>query len=126
MPKPSAKSRVKPIVLCVEDNETYLRLRKAVLEDAGYSVLSASDPSEALKTFRETPVCMVISDHMLRGTTGTDLAKQMKEWKPDVPIVLYSGRVPDKMKNIDCFINKDEPVSAFLKLIGDLLKRSTS
>jgi hypothetical protein len=32
---------------------------------------------------------------MLHGTTGTELAKQMKKIKPDVPIILFSGAMPD-------------------------------
>ncbi len=113
----------RPLVLCVEDNEDYLRLRKAILERNGYAVVSAANPADALQTFREAPVCLVLSDHMLRGGTGTDLAQQMKGIKPDVPIVLYSGNPPDTMRAVDCFINKDEPVSTFLEMIGDLIRR---
>ena len=35
MPLPSVQPRMRPFILCIEDNETYLRLRKAVLEEAG-------------------------------------------------------------------------------------------
>ena len=42
-----------PTILCVEDNQAYLRLRKAVLEKEGYSVLAASTGAEALHLFRE-------------------------------------------------------------------------
>ncbi len=113
----------RPLVLCVEDNEDYLRLRKAVLEQNGYAVVSASDTNDALQTLREAPVCLVLSDHMLRGTTGLQLAQQMKAVTPDVPIVLYSGNPPDSLRGVDCFINKDEPVSTFLEIIGDLIRR---
>jgi hypothetical protein len=34
--------------------------------------------------------------------------------KRDVPIVLYSGRVPESLQNLDCFIKKSEPVPKFL------------
>jgi CheY-like chemotaxis protein len=55
--------------------------------------------AEALEMLREAPVCLVLSDHMLRGTTGTDLAKQMKEIKRGVPLVLHSGTVPESLQN---------------------------
>src|SRR5439155_883164 len=95
--------------LCrVGRKETYrVRLRKAVLEQAGYAVLSASTGTEATEILRDAPVCLVLSDHMLRGTTGTFLAKQMKKIKRDVPIILYSGKPPKTMRNVDGFINKD-------------------
>ena len=49
-------------ILCVEDNKAYLRLRKAVLERAGYSVLAATTGDEALRLFRDAAVSLVLSD----------------------------------------------------------------
>lgn len=110
-------------ILCVEDNETYLRLRKAVLDREGYLVLTATTCSEALAILQEEQVCLVLSDHMLRGTTGVALAGRMKRMKPHVPVVLYSGQVPEAMENVDCFISKDESVASFLSIINSLIKR---
>src|SRR2546425_12803720 len=84
-----------PTILCVEDNQAYLRLRKAVLEREGYLVLTATTGAEALRLFREAAVSLVLSDHMLRGTTGVALALKLKAIRPHVPFVLYSGMVPD-------------------------------
>jgi CheY-like chemotaxis protein len=113
----------KPLILCLEDNEVYLRLRKIVLERAGYTVLTATAGSQAMDILRKAPVCLVISDQMLRGTTGTLLAKQMKRMKRTVPIILYSGNPPKNMGNVDGFINKDESVPRFLSLVSDFVKR---
>ena len=110
-------------ILCVEDNKTYLRLRKAVLEREGYLVLTATTGSEALAILQEEQVCLVLSDHMLRGTTGVALAQRMKKLKPHVPVVLYSGQAPDTMGKVDCFISKDESVASFLSIISSLVKR---
>ena len=123
VPSPELKLASKPVILCVEDNEVYLRLRKAVLEQAGYAVLSATTGTEAMEILRDAPVCLVLSDHMLRGTTGTFLAKQMKKIKRKVPIILYSGKPPESMRNVDGFINKDESMPRFLSLVGNFVKR---
>ncbi len=112
-----------PTILCVEDNKAYLRLRKAVLEREGYLVLTASTGSEALSILRREPVCLVLSDHMLRGTTGVALATRMKKMKPHFPVVLYSGQVPEAMGSVDCFISKDETVASFLSIISSLIHR---
>jgi len=117
---------VSPLILCIEDNERYLLLRKAVLERNGFSVLAASTGEQALEILAEAPICLTISDHMLRGTTGVRLAKKMKAIKPDVPVVFYSGHPPDSMKNVDAFINKDESTAKFLEMIGDLIVRYCS
>lgn len=114
---------IRPIILCIEDNKNYLELRKALLEKNGYTVIAATEPDAALEHLRNAPVCLVISDHMLRGSTGVDLAARMKKVKPTVPIVLYSGRVPETLRNVDCFINKDESRTHFLKVISELIRR---
>ena len=113
----------RPTILCVEDNKAYLGLRKAVLEKEGYLVLAASTGSEALSILRRQPVCLVLSDHMLRGTTGVALATRMKKMKPRIPVVLYSGRAPEAMGEVDCFISKNESVASFLSIISSLVKR---
>ena len=120
---PARARSSQPTILCVEDNKAYLRLRKAVLEREGYLVLTASTGSEALSILRREPVCLVLSDHMLRGTTGVALAGRLKKLKPHVPVVLYSGQVPDAMENVDCFISKDESVTSFLSIISSLIHR---
>ena len=71
----------------------------------------------------EAPVCLVISDHMLAGTTGTALARDLKKIKRDVPIILHSGNVPESMENVDGFINKDESVSNVLALVHGFVQR---
>ncbi len=96
------------LILCIEDNKTHLRLRKAVLERNGYFVLGTGNAT----------------DHMLRGVTGIQLATRMKRLKAEVPIVLYSGKPPESMENVDCFIHKGESPEHFLSMIGNLVKRS--
>src|ERR1700758_5848554 len=97
-----AVSGDKPALLCIEDNESYLHLRKAVLEKNGYSVLAATTASQALEMLRQAPVALVISDHMLGGTTGTELAKEIKKIKPHIPIMIYSGAPPEHLGEADC------------------------
>jgi CheY-like chemotaxis protein len=113
----------KPLILCIEDNVNQLRLRKAVLEKAGYDVVGASTGPEALEIMREAPICLVLSDHMLSGTTGAALAREIKQVKQEVPVILHSGTVPDSMQNVDGFISKSEPVPTFLAMINDFVKR---
>jgi hypothetical protein len=51
---------------------------------------------------------MVISDHLLQGKTGTELAAEMKRLKPGITIVIVSGLVeePEGMEHADLFIGK--------------------
>src|SRR5437899_11486517 len=110
MAAPSPTIASKPLILCVEDNEIYLRPRKAVLEQAGYAVLSPSTGTEATEILRDAPVCLVLSDHMLLRATDTFLAKQMSKIKRDLLVILYSEKQPRTMRSVDGFINQDETV----------------
>ena len=115
--------RGRPLILCIDDDKAQLELRKQILKNDGFLVLGATNAHKALQILRETPVSLVVSDHMLSGTTGTKLAAKMKKVKPDVPVVLYSGRSPESLQNVDCFIAKSEPVPRFVAMIWDLVDR---
>jgi len=69
----------KPLILCVDDSESQLWLRAKVLEKNGFSVLTASTASKALQWMRQAAVSLVLSDHMLGGITGTELAAEVKK-----------------------------------------------
>jgi CheY-like chemotaxis protein len=114
---------IRPLILCLEDNEFYLRLRKTVLEENGYNVIGVNTIKDALATLQEAPVCMVLADHMLRGTKGIALAAEIKRHSPDIPVVLHSGNQSDALVHVDAFINKDVPTQEFLFLVRAVVKR---
>jgi CheY-like chemotaxis protein len=114
----------KPTLLCVDDNETALHVRKLVLESAGYRVLVASDSATAMEIFSSSVVDIVVSDHFLQDGTGIELAAAMKKLKPDVPIVIISGLVdaPEGIEHADLFISKADSPPEVLQKISELLK----
>ena len=116
----------KPLILCIEDEPIHLTLRKKVLERDGYNVIGVTTAADALKTLSEAPVCAVIADHMLQGTTGTKLAKEMKKIKPNVPIILFSGTAPQHLNDVDVYVNKGEPTVFFLGIVRDVVQRFRS
>ncbi len=113
-------------ILCIDDNETALKVRKMVLEVAGYSVLTAGNVDLAMQLFTASAVDIVISDHLLQDKTGTELAAEMKRLKPTIPIVIMSGVVqePEGMEHADLFIVKGEAPAVWLKKISDVLQKS--
>ena len=116
----------KPLILCVEDDPVYLALRKEVLESDGYSVIGVTTGKDALKVLRVSPVSCTIADHMLTGESGVELARDMKQIKPEVPVLLFSGSTPDKLTDIDVYVNKGEPTTEFLRIVRDLITRYSS
>lgn len=116
--------RTVPVILCVDDEKPALFLRSAVLSGAGYAVLTASNFSEALDLFNKNHVDLVITDHLLIGATGTQLARRLKEIHPEVPIVILSGVVdePDDMDSAHFFLSKNAGPTEMLSHVARLLK----
>jgi len=123
MQSPESRRFSKPQILCIDDSEAQLWLRARVLEKNGFSVLNASTAVRALDLLRRNPVCLILSDHMLTESRGAELAVKMRRIKPHVPLVLYSGAPPDTLRNVDCFIQKDESVESFVAIIRGLVSR---
>ena len=121
---PKQNTPGRPLILCIEDSPTHLVLRKKVLEREGYDVIGVTTSEEALKTLREFPVCATIADHMLQGMTGAELAREMKKIKPNVPIILFSGTVPQSLNAVDVYVNKGEPTAKFLGIVRAVVQRS--
>jgi DNA-binding response OmpR family regulator len=89
-----------PTLLCLDDQQTPLFIRKMVLETRGFQVLTATTGQSPFQQMAEHHVDLVIADHLLRDTTGTEIAKEMKKRWPNVPIILVSRviDVPDDLQ----------------------------
>jgi DNA-binding response OmpR family regulator len=113
-----------PRILCVDDEAGALLIRKALLEGAGYAVLTALNASEGLKIFKSCKIDAVISDHLLPDVPGTEMARQMKLTKPGVPILLLSGitDLPSGAEHADKFLTKTEGPENLLKELAELLR----
>src|ERR1700743_2914750 len=75
-------SESKAVILCVDDEPNSLVLRKLVLQKAGYEVITASSATQALDLLARQQVDLVLSDQLMPGQTGTQLAQQIKNSWP--------------------------------------------
>ncbi len=113
----------KTVILCVDDEKNPLTLRKLVLERFGYQVLTASSAEEAMGLLAVHHVDLVVSDYLMPGVVGTELAKQIKKRHPHIPFILLSGvnDIPDDASCADLFISKVEgPVTMCTKIAAIL------
>lgn len=99
-------------VLCVEDEDAELKMRRILFESAGYRVLQAKSSVAALDIFAVSQVDAVVMDYWLsgQGGNGTALAERMKRLRPRVPIVMLSGyaSLPGEGAVVDCWVRKGE------------------
>ena len=98
MPRPRAASTLTVVptpsfaVLLVDDDPMVLAGTSAMLQDLGHRVVTATSAAPALDVLQsDTAVDLVITDHAMPGMTGTELAKHIRDMRPDLPIILASG-----------------------------------
>jgi DNA-binding response OmpR family regulator len=82
----------KKTILCVDDNEQALSIRKIMLETRGYRVLAFNSGVQALEAFRRGGVDLVLAGLMMPGVDGSRLIEEIKNLSPQTPAVLISGR----------------------------------
>ena len=123
--RPSSPDSVRPTILCIDDAEIALRVRKLLLTIAGYDVVTAASGEEGLELFKRDAIDLVIADHFLTGKTGTEIASEMKTIKPHVPILIVSAAsdTPEGIEFADGFLPKGESPEVLLATIARLLKR---
>ena len=80
-------------VLIVEDEAAILRLTKRILETSGYRVLSAGSPEDALGLAedRNETIDLLITDVIMPGMNGRDLARALLDRFPDLKWLFMSG-----------------------------------
>jgi len=115
-------------ILLVDDDAVGRSLRKLVLETREHRVLAVGEVDTALRAVQHESICLVILDYFLDGTTGTELARQIRELKPGLPILLLSASCsePDSMEYVDGYLSKLEPVQTIEEKIASLLERGGS
>jgi CheY-like chemotaxis protein len=112
------------LVLCVDDEQIGLEVRKILLERAGYRVLTASDGPAGLEVFSSEPVEAVVLDYSMPGMHGGEVAAKMRQAKPQVPILLlsaYIGLSTEVTDVVDLYMTKGEGAPILLEKLSSLL-----
>ncbi len=120
-------SRRKFVILCVDDEPVSLLVRSKVLEKAGHQVIRAGSGSDALKTLQSQPVDLVLSDLLMPNMTGIELTRTIKQLRPDLPVILFSGvnELPEEELMADVFLSKLEGPEILCDTVAEVLHRSS-
>ena len=80
-------------ILFVDDEPAILRMAAHMLSSLGYKAVCASESRRALEMFTTEPdrFDLVITDHVMPDMTGGELARQLLEVRPDLPIIMCTG-----------------------------------
>lgn len=116
------------VILCVDDERVSLIVRSRVLEKAGFDVISAISAADALEKLNscsaDRPIDIVLTDLVMPGMSGEDLAREVKAQNPALPVVLFSG-VNELSPNASCadlFVSKLEGPDFLCDKISEILR----
>ena len=117
-------------ILCIDDEEPALLLRRRLLEKAGYRVFTALSGKEGIELFRFQPIDVVILDYWMADMDGLEVATELKKLSPKTPIIVLSGYtsiLDEGLGRVDLWLRKGEgdPEQLLLAVV-QLLSRSRS
>jgi PAS domain S-box-containing protein len=79
-------------VLLVDDEETIRGIGKEMLQEFGFTTITANDGREAVEIFKQNPdVAFVILDLTMPHMDGEQCFMELKHLKPDVKVIMSSG-----------------------------------
>ncbi|PYU04646.1 MAG: hybrid sensor histidine kinase/response regulator [Acidobacteria bacterium] len=90
---PAKESRGGQTILVVEDEQALRKLTSSVLQDLGYTVLEAGDAAEALALVKQCKpaVDLLLTDVVMPGKSGRDLADELVPQIPGMKVLFMSG-----------------------------------
>jgi DNA-binding NtrC family response regulator len=80
-------------ILLVDDDPIQVRIREAILRDAGFRVTIAMSAEAALDIVRDRPdgIRAIVTDHILPGASGAEFVRMVRNVHADIPIVVITG-----------------------------------
>jgi len=128
-PARPAPARGSETLLLVDDNEAVRRVIAKYLRAEGYTVVTADDGPEALDVARGCPLAidMLLTDVMMPGLTGVQLAEALRALYPDLLVLYLSGHPAESLSSDGVlpartrFLQKPLPLNELVQEIRSLL-----
>jgi DNA-binding NtrC family response regulator len=112
-------------ILFVDDHEVLARLSCEILEMQGYRAVSAYSAADALDKFGKEKFDILVTDFRMEGMNGLELAKQVHQKDPSVPVIIVTGYGPvDGGKDVNACLQKERLFPALLEKIKLYLAES--
>jgi CheY-like chemotaxis protein len=120
-----------PTILLVEDDDSVRRMMRHLLEREGYRMLEAENAQRAVEVAGsyEGAIHVLVTDVLMPGMTGLDLAAKLLHLRPDLKILFVSGYPHDSLQRLGLskgelnLLPKPFPVSELLRRVQMLVPR---
>lgn len=91
-PKRDVVAEKRPLILIVDDERVIADTLSAILFQSGFLTMTAYNAEDALELAQTTPPDLLISDVVMPGMSGIDLAITMSQDFPQCKVLLFSGQ----------------------------------
>lgn len=120
------------LILVVDDEESIREITRGTLETFGYTVLTASDGTEAIALYadRKHEVAVVLTDMMMPFMDGPATIRALQKMNPEVRIIAASGLTAShktgeaSLEGVKMFLSKPYTAERLLKALAAVLKAS--
>jgi CheY-like chemotaxis protein len=119
----------RPVILCIDDEDLGLEIRKMVLEREGFEVITARDGPSGLSMFENHAVDAVVLDFAMPGLDGGQVAAKLRERSPEIPILMLSAYValPENvMRVVSVSATKGDGAYTIVDKLKELLQAQAS
>ena len=115
----------RPVILCIDDEDLGLEIRKMVLEREGFSVVTAHDGQSGLSLFDTRHIDAVVVDYAMPGMDGGQVAASLRQKDPHIPILMLSAYValPEEvMRVVSISATKGDGAFTLVEKLKELLQ----
>ena len=118
------------LILVVDDEESIREITRGTLETFGYTVLTASDGTEALALYadRKNEIAVVLTDMVMPFMDGPATIRALQRMNPNIRIIAASGLATSQhlaqasLEGVNIFLNKPYTAEKLLRALAQILK----
>ena len=114
-------------LLVVDDRKDNIEIVELALSGKGYDVVSFLDPADAVSHFSVhfSEYDLILTDYEMQNLNGRVFTRIVKTVKPDIKVILSTGKVFDDLEKVDMkvdfFLPKPFDIDKLDKIIRDVL-----
>jgi two-component system, cell cycle sensor histidine kinase and response regulator CckA len=122
IPTPPPAIEAKRTVLVIDDEDLVRDVVARMIEDLGYTAVTATDGANALEVFDRQPIDAVLVDMTMPRMSGTDVIAALRVKQPTLPVVLCSGAgISGRVGPADAYLPKPFRIEALERTLAKLL-----
>ena len=94
-------------ILVVDDNELLCRMACDILHNEGYHTVAVSSAAEALEAIEREDFDLMVTDFVMPGMNGLELARAIRNKDPRFPVIVMSAYEPVECEHVTLWLPKE-------------------